>query len=85
MAAMFTFIVVVAVAAFIPYVAAPGIEKGVKAVSAQQSADAGVEAPLFARMTTPDANVRQGANQSAEPIGTTQRTMPERGDGDSQG
>ena len=30
---MFTFIFVVAVAAFIPYVAAPGIANGVKAVS----------------------------------------------------
>lgn len=30
---MFTFIVVVAVAAFIPYVAAPGIVNGVKAIS----------------------------------------------------
>lgn len=30
---MFTFIVVVAVAAFIPYVAAPGIANGVKAIS----------------------------------------------------
>ncbi|MFM0629899.1 hypothetical protein [Paraburkholderia xenovorans] len=30
---MFTFIVVVAVAAFVPYVAAPGIVNGVKAIS----------------------------------------------------
>jgi hypothetical protein len=30
---MFTFIVVVAVAAFVPYVAAPGIANGVKAIS----------------------------------------------------
>ncbi|NYH16492.1 hypothetical protein [Paraburkholderia bryophila] len=30
---MFTFIIVVAVAAFVPYVAAPGIANGVKAVS----------------------------------------------------
>lgn len=35
---MLTFIVVVAVAAFIPYVAAPGIEKGVKAITPQSSA-----------------------------------------------
>ncbi|PQV54869.1 hypothetical protein [Paraburkholderia sp. BL21I4N1] len=30
---MFTFIIVVAVAAFVPYVAAPGIANGVKAIS----------------------------------------------------
>lgn len=35
---MLTFIVVVAVAAFIPYVAAPGIEKGVKSITPQSSA-----------------------------------------------
>ncbi|HZZ11318.1 MAG TPA: hypothetical protein VFE79_11565 [Paraburkholderia sp.] len=35
---MFTFIVMVAVAAFIPYVAVPGIEKGVKAVAPQPAA-----------------------------------------------
>ncbi|AXL49342.1 hypothetical protein DSC91_001122 [Paraburkholderia caffeinilytica] len=35
---MVTFIFVVAVAAFIPYVAAPGIANGVKAISAQPAA-----------------------------------------------
>lgn len=35
---MFTFIVVVAVAAFIPYVAAPGIANGVKAISSPSPA-----------------------------------------------
>ncbi|WGS52858.1 hypothetical protein LFL96_32310 [Paraburkholderia sp. D15] len=30
---MFTFIIVVAVAAFVPYVAAPGIANGVKAIN----------------------------------------------------
>lgn len=35
---MITFIFVVAVAAFIPYVAAPGIVNGVKAISAQPAA-----------------------------------------------
>ncbi|WNC93919.1 hypothetical protein RI103_24370 [Paraburkholderia sp. FT54] len=35
---MFTFIIVVAVAAFIPYVAAPGIANGVKALSAPSAA-----------------------------------------------
>lgn len=35
---MFTFIVVVAVAAFIPYVAAPSIANGVKAVSTPPAA-----------------------------------------------
>ncbi|MFM0741090.1 hypothetical protein PQQ51_27935 [Paraburkholderia xenovorans] len=34
---MLTFIVVVAVAAFIPYVATPGIEKGVKAITPQSA------------------------------------------------
>ncbi|AXE96314.1 hypothetical protein [Paraburkholderia terricola] len=35
---MFTFIVVVALAAFIPYVAAPGIANGVKAINQQPAA-----------------------------------------------
>jgi hypothetical protein len=35
---MFTFIVVVAVAAFVPYVAAPGIANGVKAISTPPAA-----------------------------------------------
>jgi hypothetical protein len=35
---MFTFIVVVAIAAFIPYVAAPGIANGVKAISTPAAA-----------------------------------------------
>jgi hypothetical protein len=38
---MFTFVVVLAVTAFIPYVAAPGIQNGVKAVTSHQSADSG--------------------------------------------
>jgi hypothetical protein len=38
--AMITFIFVVAVVAFIPYVAAPGIVNGVKAISAQPAANA---------------------------------------------
>ncbi|MFM0169724.1 hypothetical protein [Paraburkholderia sediminicola] len=35
---MFTFIVVVAVAAFVPYVAAPGIANGVKAINTPPAA-----------------------------------------------
>ena len=35
---MFTFIVIAAIGAFIPYVAAPEIVKGVKAVTSQQTA-----------------------------------------------
>jgi hypothetical protein len=35
---MFTYIVVVAIAAFIPYVAAPGIANGVKAISSPPAA-----------------------------------------------
>jgi hypothetical protein len=46
LAAMFTFVVVVAITAFIPYVAAPGIANGVKAVTSHPSADAG--APYMA-------------------------------------
>ncbi|WP_144152626.1 hypothetical protein [Paraburkholderia sp. BCC1885] len=52
---MFTFVVVVAVAAFIPYVAAPGIENGVKAVTSHPSADSGVVDPLPASERTLDA------------------------------
>lgn len=48
---MFTFIVVVAVAAFIPYVAAPGIANGVKALSspppAAVSFDSAPTAPAY--------------------------------------
>lgn len=43
---MFTFIVVVAIAAFIPYVATPGIANGVKAITSHPSADAGTQQML---------------------------------------
>lgn len=46
LAAMFTFVVVVAIAAFIPYVAAPGIANGVKAVTSHPAADAGAQPAL---------------------------------------
>ncbi|HEV3423112.1 MAG TPA: hypothetical protein VG105_04860 [Paraburkholderia sp.] len=52
---MFTFVVVVAIAAFIPYVAAPGIANGVKAVTSHQSADAGSKSTLPAANGTMDA------------------------------
>ncbi|MGF6770445.1 hypothetical protein P3T18_002924 [Paraburkholderia sp. GAS199] len=61
---MFTFIVVVAVAAFVPYVAAPGIEKGVKAVT-QPTAEMRYEASPTAAAEGNDA-----ANRilSAQPV-----------------
>lgn len=50
---MFTFIIVVAVAAFIPYVAAPGIANGVKAISTP---------PAAMQFETPPAAVAAGSD-----------------------
>ena len=55
LAAMFTFVVVVAVAAFIPYVAAPEIQNGVKAITSHPSADSGVSNTLPSADRTLDA------------------------------
>ncbi|MFM0418980.1 hypothetical protein [Paraburkholderia aromaticivorans] len=54
---MFTFIVVVAVAAFIPYVAAPGIANGVKAISTPPAA------MLFDTPPAPAASGSDAANR----------------------
>ncbi|WP_176057314.1 hypothetical protein [Paraburkholderia sp. BCC1876] len=52
---MFTFIIVVAVAAFVPYVAAPGIANGVKAVSKPAAAATQFEPTLPATVQGSDA------------------------------
>ncbi|CAE6692165.1 hypothetical protein PQR37_20565 [Paraburkholderia nemoris] len=53
---MVTFIFVVAVAAFIPYVAAPGIANGVKAISAQPAAMLFETSPATSDGTSDAAN-----------------------------
>ncbi|MDR6446488.1 hypothetical protein J2794_002600 [Paraburkholderia terricola] len=55
---MFTFIVVVALAAFIPYVAAPRIANGVKAINQQPAA------MLFEPLPTAAADVADAANRT---------------------
>ncbi|WP_323044378.1 hypothetical protein [Paraburkholderia sp.] len=60
---MITFIFVVAVAAFIPYVAAPGIVNGVKAINAQ---------PAAMRFETSPA-ASDGASDAANRIGSERR------------
>jgi hypothetical protein len=65
---MFTFIVVVAVAAFIPYVAAPGIANGVKALSS----------PPPAAVTFDSAPATPSYGSDA-----ANRLVPESGDRDS--
>jgi hypothetical protein len=69
MTAMFTFIVVVAVAAFIPYVAAPGIANGVKAISSPSPAAASFDpAPARPAYGNDAANrivSERGDNESA--------------------
>jgi hypothetical protein len=64
---MFTFIVVVAIAAFIPYVAAPGIANGVKAISEPPAAVSFDAAPPMPAVGSDSAN----------------RIVPERRDSDS--
>lgn len=83
---MVTFIFVVAVAAFIPYVAAPGIQNGVKAITAHQSADAGVENTFPAALKMPDGGATKDIG--AADAGTTDSTIPATADrkgADSQG
>lgn len=63
LAAMFTFVFVVAIAAFVPYVAAPGIANGVKAVTSHPSADAGVPGTLPSGFRTLDAANRTAADR----------------------
>lgn len=63
LAAMFTFVVVVAIAAFVPYVAAPGIANGVKAVTSHPSADAGVPGTLPSAFRMLDAANRTAADR----------------------
>jgi len=53
---MVTFIFVVAVAAFIPYVAAPGIVNGVKAINAQPAAMLFDPSPAVSDGTSDAAN-----------------------------
>ncbi|MGF6723235.1 hypothetical protein P3T43_002590 [Paraburkholderia sp. GAS41] len=60
---MFTFVFVAAIAAFVPYVAAPTVANGVKAVTAQPSADAGLQDTLPSSYRTLDAANRMLADQ----------------------
>jgi hypothetical protein len=63
LAAMFTFVFVVAIAAFVPYVAAPTIQNGVKAVTSHPSADAGLQGALPSAYRTLDAVNRTVTDQ----------------------
>jgi hypothetical protein len=60
---MFTFVFVVAIAAFVPHVAAPTIQNGVKAVTSHPSADAGLQSTLPSAYRTLDAANRTVADQ----------------------
>ncbi|MFM0033191.1 hypothetical protein [Paraburkholderia strydomiana] len=65
---MFTFIVVVAIAAFIPYVAAPAIANGVKAVSTpspEVSLDEAPQAPAAGSDAADRPMPRQRDSESA--------------------
>jgi hypothetical protein len=63
----FTFIVVVAIAAFIPYVAAPGIVNGVKAIDSPPAATSfdAAPAPAADRETAEPRVPQTGDSQNA--------------------